>query len=554
MKRNLILMLFFLSLAMISFTPEIYAQEEEAKKPKKEKKEKGGDETEEDSDVDESVKLLKSWSITLGGGIVHPYTDISYKDFWGGKSASGVSEHQFGGFLGVNKMFSGAFGVQLRGSYSKVRGTVDTKIENLARLRYVKAHVLPAGSYVRNESPTGIYFESTVLQGNANIYWNISNTVFGLNRIKRALRKGEELKERKLSVYAMLGIGFASYDAKVFDNTSDAELNVDSVLYQGGAPGKDKPVSLVVPASLGLKYKASKTIDIGLEYTYHYLADDILDNFADTEGKGLNDAYSMLALAVTIKLGGKKNDKESIEWVNPSETMVADVADMKDKIEEMSKDSDDDGVSDFFDKDDETPAGAKVNGDGIAVDSDGDGVSDHLDAQPFSGKGAVVDENGAEMDTDGDGVPDSRDLEPNTAPGTLVNFEGINIGEEMGVEELVQNVGASVGGSGWPSVFFDFNSSRLKREYKLQLFSLAEAMLKNTAMKVKIIGNTDVRGTESYNNDLGQKRADAVKSYMVDNFGIDAGRMTAESRGKQNPTSKIHDVNRRCDIAPLSGN
>ena len=54
-------------------------------------------------------------------------------------------------------------------------------------------------------------------------------------------------------------------------------------------------------------------------------------------------------------------------------------------------DVDNDGVANSFDKDNETPEGVKVYGDGTSIDSDRDGVADDMDKEPFTPNGSEVD-------------------------------------------------------------------------------------------------------------------------------------------------------------------
>jgi outer membrane protein OmpA-like peptidoglycan-associated protein len=99
-------------------------------------------------------------------------------------------------------------------------------------------------------------------------------------------------------------------------------------------------------------------------------------------------------------------------------------------------DSDGDGVVDQFDKEANTPSGAKVYGNGISLDTDYDGTPDHSDQCPI--KPGTVENNGCPLndseptqiqliDSDNDGVIDQFDKDPNTPAGALVYGNGIPI-------------------------------------------------------------------------------------------------------------------------------
>ena len=76
-----------------------------------------------------------------------------------------------------------------------------------------------------------------------------------------------------------------------------------------------------------------------------------------------------------------------------------------DKNDELLIDSDNDGVVDKFDLEQNTPLGITVDDSGRSIDIDKDGVPDHIDDDSFSTLGSIVDQNGREIDDDGDGIP-----------------------------------------------------------------------------------------------------------------------------------------------------
>src|SRR5258708_6866318 len=79
------------------------------------------------------------------------------------------------------------------------------------------------------------------------------------------------------------------------------------------------------------------------------------------------------------------------------------------------------------------------------------------------------------------------------------------------------------------SVFFEFDSSTLTSEAKDKLSAVGTVLAKYPALKVRIEGNCDERGSEQYNLALGQRRADAAKRYLT-SLGAQHRQTTAASR------------------------
>ena len=197
-------------------------------------------------------------------------------------------------------------------------------------------------------------------------------------------------------------------------------------------------------------------------------------------------------------------------------------------------DSDGDGVSDYMDKCPGTPAGVKVDAQGCPLDTDGDGVYDYLDKCPRTPKGLKVDKVGCPLDTDGDGVYDHRDKCPETPAGAKVNAQGCWVLEE---------------------VLFDTDKSVIKTLAFSILDEVVKVLKKNPGLRVELGGHTDSVGTAVYNMKLSQKRANAVKAYLV-NMGIDAQRLSTAGYGLTKPvasndTVEGRSLNRRVEIKPI---
>ena len=93
-------------------------------------------------------------------------------------------------------------------------------------------------------------------------------------------------------------------------------------------------------------------------------------------------------------------------------------------------------------------------------------------------------------------------------------------------EDLVVNVG--------DRVFFAFNESTLSPEARATLDRQAAWLKKYSNIKVTVEGHCDERGTREYNLALGERRATAVKNYLVAD-GVSAGRVKTISYGKERP-------------------
>ena len=93
-------------------------------------------------------------------------------------------------------------------------------------------------------------------------------------------------------------------------------------------------------------------------------------------------------------------------------------------------------------------------------------------------------------------------------------------------EDLIVNVG--------DRVFFGYDSSDLDSD-ALELLQDQVAWLKqNSDVSVTIEGHCDERGTREYNLALGEKRAQAVKNYLI-GLGINPDRVSTISYGKERP-------------------
>ncbi|MFA5353217.1 MAG: peptidoglycan-associated lipoprotein Pal [Thermodesulfovibrionales bacterium] len=111
--------------------------------------------------------------------------------------------------------------------------------------------------------------------------------------------------------------------------------------------------------------------------------------------------------------------------------------------------------------------------------------------------------------------------------------------------------------SGLRDIYFDFDSYAVREDAKPALRKLAAALSRDKKLKAIIEGYCDDRGTTEYNLGLGDRRALAVKSYLV-SLGIPSSKIETISYGEEKPlcTEQTEDCwtkNRRAHFVLIEG-
>lgn len=359
-------------------------------------------------------------------------------------------------------------------------------------------------NFTEHISLEGAFFYSqTELDGTSR---DVDTTLYMLNGLYHFMPKN------KLVPYLSLGAGMVGFDP---DNADDEN-------------------------------EFSASIGAGIKY---FIAEDVALR-ADVRDIATFPENSLLYSAgITFYLGGKSHMATA----------------------EIIADSDGDGVYDDKDQCPGTPAGAPVDAAGCPLDSDGDGVSDYKDQCPRTPEGIAVDTVGCPLDSDGDGVWDTNDQCPGTPRGTEVDKDGCALplddlsadSDGDGVTDIDDQCpgtpqGADVDTRGcWVirNLNFDVSRDEIKPAYYAILDNIVDILNMNSGLRVEIQGHTDGRGSRVFNEGLSQRRAQAVKMYLIDH-GIDGDRLTARGYGPANPiadesTPEGRAQNRRVEIKPL---
>ncbi|MEZ4436407.1 MAG: OmpA family protein [bacterium] len=253
-----------------------------------------------------------------------------------------------------------------------------------------------------------------------------------------------------------------------------------------------------------------------------------------------------------------------------------DEAEDKDGFEDQDgcpdRDNDQDGIPDIIDQcpdlaedkngfedDDGCPDSKR--------DRDGDGIIDHLDRCPDEpeDKDGFQDEDGCpDPDNDLDGIPDERDrcpLDPedidgfqdedgcpdpdndddgildldDACPNDPENYNGVE--DEDGCPEKQRKVVITGGKLEiLEKVYFETNKAVIKTESYAILYEVADTLRQNPQIEyVEVQGHTDSRGAADYNLDLSQKRAAAVRQFLIDEGNIAPDRLDSRGYGESQP-------------------
>jgi len=264
----------------------------------------------------------RTWSIGINGGVLTPTSILNKNDY-------DDPELNFGYGAFIKKQFTHGFGAKL----DFHRGNLEAK----------SSASNPAG-IGQGAFKTDLHY-AIALKG----VFNIASTSF-LSRTKNV---GFALDA---------GVGAANYKVK------------NSV----GSFNKGDGGTLFIPIGGAINFKLSDAIALNLAYTTNLLDDDNLDG---TYARGNNDKWTYASAGLEFALGSKS--KPSLEWTNPVAVMYDELKDptlrqevealktrvstLENTVNQLSADADGDGVSDKFDKEPNSAAGAVVDGSGRTI-------------------------------------------------------------------------------------------------------------------------------------------------------------------------------------------
>lgn len=318
-------------------------------------------------------------------------------------------------------------------------------------------------------------------------------------------------------------------------------------LVGGGYTWLDKSGTATFDAGVGFNFWLSERVGLNLETKYKHAFESRLTQ------------HFQHALGFVIKFGGKDSDGDGVYDKFDSCPEEFGLAEF-----DGCPDTDNDGIIDSVDDCPNTAGLAALKG---CPDTDGDGIADKEDACPndkgtTANKGcpdtdgdSIVDKDDAcpdivgpaankgcpWPDTDGDGVLDKDDNCINEAgPASNNGCPKIAEAEVAKLEELFK------------AVYFDSGLDSFTEETPAKLDEVAKIMVNYPTDKFMISGHADSTGSDERNLELSERRANAVKNYLVSK-GVASANLSAKGFGEEKPiatnnTKAGRAQNRRVEV------
>lgn len=433
------------------------------------------------SDVEkftQSSKRFNDWSFSFGGGV--PF--VQSADLTSIKNGNGKTLYGYSAYFSIDKAITHAFGLNVQYDRGETRqGWFNTKTSN------------PVGASVGARTQ----YDAISILGDINF--------------SNLLRRVDNKSPFRWALHGYAGIGTLAYRAY----QESAELGGQRLV------SEVKPFtysSIFGQAGAGLKYKVSRRIDIEGRLMYVVTGDDEFDG-GGAQYSAINlredqtsDNFFNATLGIKVKLG---KHPSHLMWHDPFQELYYKLDSSIKQTPELEVckkgDRDNDGVCDDWDRQLDTPAGARVDGAGVALDTDLDTVIDLYDKCV-------------------------------TVPGPVEN-QGCPVAKQGIVSDNTRVL---------EGIEFDLDSDRILPS-NTPILTNAVNYINAVPGTYKVIGGTDTRASDAYNQKLSERRANNVKNYLIQN-GVEASRLEAIGRGEKdlkypecNPATKCPEWKNRAN-------
>ena len=356
------------------------------------------------------------------------------------------------------------------------------------------------------------------------------------------------LADQPFRPFVSFGLGVTDWDVRKVTGGG-------GIFATGRSVNGDVPSATLV-GGIGLELFASENQAFQVALRWNHL---IKGNESTIGGSPPDDNRAVLELlfGATVFFGGHKDtDGDGIEdRYDLAPTEPEDFDGFEDSDGVPDPDNDQDGIVDLKDKAPNEPEDKDGYQDLDGVpdpDNDGDGILDVKDkcpdlAEDFDG---YQDEDGCpDLDNDGDGIQDKDDKCPNE-PETFNGYQDEDgCPDEKPAPKPLEKKGEKLV---LPGIHFRVGSARITEDSYPVLDQVYEILRDHPDIVVEIRGHTDNTGSYDFNMRLSQKRAEAVRRYLISR-GISPSRLRAVGYGPTQPiatndTPEGRAANRRIEF------
>jgi outer membrane protein OmpA-like peptidoglycan-associated protein len=416
----------------------------------------------------------------------------------------------------------------------------------------------PSTGYRRNSAWAPKYAPGGVTPTKV-IYYNYKTNVFDFSL--QAVAAFNNIRfhraNTKMSIYAFAGLGGFTYDTKIDALNGSSVYNFSSItaagqfskrrdtrkalknLLDGNYETKGETDALQpklfgrsfkpsMPVGFGVQMQLNNKISLSIEERYNVVKSDLLDGQQWQEGNSESpaqtrdyDTYNFFSLGLNYTVGTKS--VQPLWWLNPLDYAYNEIN--KPRHMQLPKP--------------------------VLDDKDGDGVTDQFDKEPNTPAGAPVDSHGVSKDTDGDGVPDYKDKELITPTQCQpVDADGVGKCPEPACCKdirVVEKPTCAIGSL--PSITFKGKTVTLSREAKALLANVAQRIRDNAACKVAVVGYCSSSKSEQQ---LSWDRVNAIINYLVDNEAISSDRFVFKYGQEGGDCNTVDLMDGTDDVGPNS--
>ena len=360
--------------------------------------------------------------------------------------------------------------------------------------------------------------------------------------------------ERKSNFYGFAGLGVNSFEVELTEN------DVIDLTVEGD-------IAMHADLGLGIAFKVNEKLNIGLEHKFSFvfggrsdLPDGVQTFSTNGDDRGtFRDLLNYTSVRINLNLG-KNATSAPLYWVNPLDSVMNEVNTVKQEAL-ANKEAIENKIEDNSRGQRETDLEPSL--------LEGDSMEDEAYVEPLQPVEGSVEMDPGETVENYETPVEQTEVETET----ITEYETTNIPHEVldkqaVMEEVEKMVEARLkdleisttkhnGKTALlllPTVYFDNNSTQVKKSYASALETLADGLKADPTLQLLVVGHADQVGTPAVNDQLSYQRALNVIEHLILNHQVERSQLILHWRGENDPVSEgSHAINRRVTFEEADG-